>query len=79
MEKILNGEMEQGLIMGKVSEFNRLEVTQQHAYMLKVNDRIKQITKPRKLLAVLLFLDRVMRSNSDFSLPELTFPALKLD
>jgi len=47
--------------------------------MLKLTDRIKQITKPYKLLTVLCLIDNILKTNTEVDLPPLTFPSLKQD
>jgi hypothetical protein len=47
--------------------------------MIKLNDRIKQITKPFKLLTALLLVDTILKTNTEIALPNLTFPNLKHD
>ena len=65
-ERIIQGDLEPGLIMAKTSEFNRLEKNDKDIYMDKLMSRVKKITKPRKLLSVLLLLDHFMKTNVNF-------------
>jgi hypothetical protein len=51
----------------------------QTIYMVKLTDRIKQITKPYKLLTVLLLIDTILKTNSELEMPRLVFSALKHD
>ena len=76
-ERIINGEIETGLVLNQVSQFNRWDLNEQSLYMVKLNDRTKQITKPYKLLTVLLLIDNILKTNTEVELPQLTFPSLK--
>lgn len=76
-EQIIRGEMETGLIMNQVSQFNRWNHNEQNQYMVKLNDRSKQITKPYKLLTVLLLIDNIIKTNTEIDLPPMSFPSLK--
>ena len=64
--------------MAKVSEFNRLDCHEQNAYRYKLMERVKKMTKPNKLLSVLLLLDHMMKTSNSFELPELSFLSLRL-
>lgn len=77
-EKIINGELEAGLLMGQASIFNRMSAYDQTAYMIKFTQRVKKITKPFKLLTVMLFMDCLVKTNNEFKMPELTYPELKM-
>ncbi len=50
---------------------------EQMNYMIKLKDRIKQITKPYKLLSVLLLIDVILQQNDKLKLPHLEFSSLK--
>lgn len=65
--------------MGQTSKFNRLGLEEQNNYLVKLNDRIKQITKPYKLLNVLLLVDTILKTNTEIDLPKITYPNLRLD
>lgn len=47
--------------------------------MNKLSERIRQITKPYKLLTVMLFIDTLMKSNSKIALPAIEYPNLILN
>ena len=63
--------------MGKVCEFNRLDAIEQNAFRYKLMERVKKITKPYKLITVLLLVDQLMKTSNNFDLPEFSFLSLR--
>ena len=56
-----------------------MDMGEQAVYMVKLRERVKNITKPYKLLTVLLFFDQLMKSSVDVVYPQVAFLGLKLE
>lgn len=55
-EHIINGVLDNNALPIKVREFSMLPTNEQQVYMFKLAERVKQITKPYKLLTVMLLI-----------------------
>jgi hypothetical protein len=72
-ERIIDGKAELGLFEEKAKEFSQLGEAEKVLFMAKLNDRIKQVSKPHKLLSIVHLVGHLMRSAPQMSLPHMQF------
>lgn len=76
-ERIIEGRAEVGLFEQKAKEFSLQGEAEQVLFMAKLNDRIKQVTSPHKLLAIVHLVGHLMSAVPQIGLPHMEFASLQ--
>jgi hypothetical protein len=62
-EHIIDGVLDNNALPIKVREFGEMGAEDQSVYLFKLAERMKQITKPYKLLTVMTLIDQITKAN----------------